>query len=78
MNRPVGLRMGATMLAFGVGLLVAPAPVFPDTQGNERREDRRDDRQGARDTRQTGRHDARDVKDACKDTGDSRSGVPAG
>jgi len=73
MNPRVGLRIGATMLTFAVGLLVAPAPVFPDTQGNERREDRRDDRGGARDTRQTGRDDARDTKDACKDTDNSRA-----
>lgn len=73
MNRRVGLRIGATILTLAVGLLVAPAPGYSDTQGNVRREDRRDDRQGGRDTRQTGRQDARDVKDACKDTGDSRA-----
>ncbi|HET9062829.1 MAG TPA: hypothetical protein VFO62_06025, partial [Candidatus Binatia bacterium] len=56
-----------------VGLLVARSPAYAQTQGMERRDDRRDDRQDARDTRQTGREEARDAKEACRDGDNSRS-----
>lgn len=51
------------------GLLVAIPPAYAQTQGMERRDDRRD----ARDTRQTGRAEARDTKEACRDGDNSRA-----
>ena len=64
------LRVGALTLAlFATGLLITPGPVYPQTAGMERRQDRRADRDDARATRQTGRHTGRDVKRACRDAG---------
>ena len=69
------IRAAFSILALAtIAVLVTPAASYSDTQGNERREERRDDRQGARDTRQEGREAARDAKDECKDAeGNSRA-----
>jgi len=72
MNRRVRSNIAGSMLAVATVLSLVPLSGYCDTQGSDRREDRRDDRGGARDTRQTGRDDARDTKEACKDGDDSR------
>ena len=66
MHSTIGLRMIVLALVLAVGPLAAITPSYAQTQGQERREDRRDDRQDARDTRQTGRQGARDAKAECK------------
>jgi len=66
-----GARMVVLTLALAVSF-TGIAPSYAQTQGTERRQDRRDDRQDARDTRQTGREDARDEKAKCK-AGDEKS-----
>ena len=65
MVKRLPLRLIALTLALAVGPLTALPSSFAQTQGSERRQDRRDDRQGARDTRQTGRENARDAKAKC-------------
>jgi hypothetical protein len=73
MIRKIGFRLGFSTLALAAaGLLIAPAPGMAQTEGSERRGERRDDRQGARDTRQSGRDAARDAKAECKE-GDEKS-----
>ena len=68
--RRIDRRAGALCLALVAGaLLIAPAPGFAQTRGMERRQDRRQDRDDVRATRQTGRHEGRDVKQACRDAG---------
>jgi len=63
MDRRIDLRAGVLGLALAAtGLLIAPAPGFPQTPGMERRDD-------VRANRQTGRHAGRDVKQACRDAG---------
>ena len=70
MHRTIGFRIGASMLILTLGaFLIAPVQGFAQTQGMERRDDRRDDRGGARDTRQEGREAARDAKEECRDAG---------
>jgi hypothetical protein len=67
------IRAGLSILALAAGVvLVAPTTGYAETPGSERREERRDDRQGARDTRQEGRQEARDAKAECKE-GDEAS-----
>lgn len=68
MHRRIRVRMVVLTLALAVGSLTAVAPIGAQTQGQERRDDRKD----ARDTKQTGRQDARDVKADCKE-GDEKS-----
>jgi hypothetical protein len=68
MHSRIGIRMVGLTLALAVGSLTAVTPGFAQTQGSERRDDRKD----ARDTKQTGRQDARDVKAECK-AGDEKS-----
>ena len=72
MRSVIACRMIALTLALAVTPLAALAPSYAQTQGTERRQDRRDDRQDARDTRQTGREDSRDEKAKCK-AGDEKS-----
>lgn len=70
MGRKIDLRLGVLCLTLAAGgLLIVPAPGYPQTPGMERRQDRRQDRDDVRATRQTGRHAGRDVKQACKDAG---------
>jgi Na+/glutamate symporter len=52
----------ATLTLAAAGLIGAPTTSYADTQGNERRDDRRDTRD-----------DSRDAKDACKEGDDSRA-----
>ena len=70
-GRKIGFRVVGTVL-LGIGLLGAPVPSYSETEGQERREDRRDERQDARDTRQTGREDAHDAKQECRE-GDEKT-----
>src|SRR5215510_2394166 len=53
-------------------VLIGSTPGFSQTEGMERRQDRRGNRDDARDTRQSGRHAARDKKQECKDAGGNR------
>ena len=71
MHTTIGVRMVVLTLALAVSFTWF-TPSYAQTQGTERRQDRRDDRQDARDTRQTGREDARDAKAKCK-AGDEKS-----
>lgn len=61
----------SAMLA--VPVLLAPVVAGAQTEGMERRDDRRGDRGDARDTRQTGRQDAREQKWDCKGSDASRA-----
>jgi hypothetical protein len=72
MHSPITCRMVVLTLALAVASLTQPAPSYAQTQGSDRRQDRRDDRGDARDTKQTGREDARDAKAECK-AGDEKS-----
>jgi hypothetical protein len=72
MHATIRVRMLVASLAFVVGLLTGLTPSYAQTEGSERRQDRRDDRQNARDTRQTGREDARGAKAECK-AGDEKT-----
>jgi hypothetical protein len=76
MRRRRGWRASTSALAISLalGVLYMPAPSHAETEGSQRRQDRREDRQGARDTRQTGRDEARDTKQACKGD-ESRAGI---
>ena len=69
MNWRLVSMIGACMLAFTGALVVLPPDGYSQTQGTERRDDRKE----SRDTKQTGRQEARDTKDACKDAGNNRS-----
>jgi hypothetical protein len=73
MNRRIrcGAGISTVVLAAAV-LLLSPMPGFSQTEGMERRQNRRQNRDDARATRQTGRHDARDAKQECKDAGGNR------
>jgi hypothetical protein len=72
MNQKITFRAGFSILVFALaGLLVAPAPGYSQTEGMERRDDRREDRQDARETKQTGREEGRDAKADCRDAGGS-------
>lgn len=72
MRSTIGLRMTVLTLALAVAPLSGLTASYAQTQGSERRQDRRDDRQGAQDTRQTGREGARDAKAKCK-AGDEKT-----
>jgi hypothetical protein len=61
-----GGRISIAVLA-AAALLSSTAPGHGQTQGMERRQKRRENRDDARATRQEGRHTARDAKQACKD-----------
>jgi hypothetical protein len=66
-------RIGIGIVALAVAAaLVSPLPGHAQTQGMERRQDRRSDRDDARGTRQQGRHASRDAKQDCKDAGGNR------
>ena len=69
MKRKSDLLLGSVVFFLvAAGLLISPAPVYSQTEGQERR----DDRQDARDVKQTGREDARAAKAACKE-GDEKT-----
>ena len=68
MNRAI--RCGVVLVA--ATLLISPMHGHAQTQGMERRQNRRQNRDDARETRQQGRHDARDAKQECKDAGGNR------
>ena len=68
MNRKSGFQVVVASLFLAAGMLIAAVPGYAETQGQERR----DDRQGARDTRQDGRQDARVEKAECR-AGDEKS-----
>ena len=53
------------------GLLLTSLPVHAQTEGMDRRQERRGRRDDARATRQTGRHEARDAKQECREGGGS-------
>jgi len=73
MNRKICFQVGTLALAFAAaGPLIGSSPAYSETAGMERRDDRRDDRQGAQDIRQEGRDIARETKDQCRDAGGSR------
>jgi len=66
MSRYRMFRMAVSTLALGAACLMsAPTPGFAQT-------DNADERQDARDMKQTGRDDARDTKQECKE-GDEKS-----
>jgi hypothetical protein len=67
-SRGTAWCIGVAAFVFALGLSAASAPVEAQTRGQERR----DDRQGARDTRQDGREDARQTKQECR-AGDEKS-----
>ena len=62
----------STVVLVGAALLLAPAAGYSQTPGMERRQNRRQNRDDARATRQEGRHSARDAKQDCKDAGGNR------
>ena len=68
MNRTI--RWGVVLVA--ATLLISPMYGHAQTQGMERRHNRRQNRDDARETRQQGRHNARDAKQECKDAGGNR------
>ena len=70
MRRMGPVRAGVVCSVLVATALVGLTPGHAQTVGSERRQDRRDDRQEARDIRQGGRQDARDVKSA---TGEGNS-----
>jgi hypothetical protein len=71
-TRRIDLRATALVFALATtGLLALPSPGHPQTAGMKRRQQRRANRDDARATRQAGRHEARDKKQACKDAGGS-------
>jgi hypothetical protein len=66
MNRRISFRVGASIAALAFGtLFITPVRVYAQSQGAERR----DERQGAQDTRQQGRDAAQDAKEECRDAG---------
>jgi len=66
-------RRGKIWLAvLAAAALLAPMSGYAQTQGMERRQHRRGNRDDARATRQEGRHNARDAKQDCKDAGGNR------
>jgi hypothetical protein len=72
MKRMISLRMGAAA-TLGLAIALVVAPGYSQTQGMERRDDHREDRGQARDTRQGGRDEARDLKEKCKEGDTSRA-----
>ena len=72
MHSTLRFRMVVLTLALAMASLIPITPSYAQTQGSDRRQDRRDDRGDARDTKQTGREDARDAKAECKE-GDDKS-----
>ena len=73
MNRRIHCRTAVSLVFLvAAGLLLAPLSGYAQTEGMERRQNRRQNRDDARATRQEGRHTARDAKQACKDAGGNR------
>jgi hypothetical protein len=71
MNRTTR-RVGISIAVLAAASLLSATPGYSQTQGMERRQNRRQNRDDARGTRQEGRHDARDAKQECKDAGGNR------
>ena len=69
MNKKIGFKNVVSSLIIAAGLLAMSVPSYSVSVIG-----RSDERQGARNTRQSGREQARDVKAACKAGGKSRSG----
>jgi hypothetical protein len=67
----IQLGIGILVLAAATAF-VSPPRSYAQTQGMDRRQDRRSDRDDARGTRQEGRHTSRDAKQDCKDAGGNR------
>jgi hypothetical protein len=72
MNRGIGRRARISIVVLAAAVLVSPMAGYAQTQGMERRQNRRQNRDDARATRQEGRHSARDAKQDCKDAGGNR------
>jgi hypothetical protein len=72
MHRTIRFRMVVLTLALAIGSPTGLTASYAQTQGSEKRQDRREDRGDAQDTRQTGRDDARDAKAECK-AGDEKT-----
>ena len=73
MKHGIRRRMGVSVMALAAAaMLLVPMAGHAQTQGMERRQQRRGNRDDARETRQQGRHDARDAKQECKDKGGNR------
>jgi hypothetical protein len=67
------IRRGAGIsIVLGAAVLLAPLAGYSQTPGMEHRQNRRQNRDDARGTRQEGRHDARDAKQECKDASGNR------
>lgn len=72
MNRKTFFQVANLAFVFAAaGSMIWPAPVYSETPGMERRDDRRDDRQEAQDIRQKGRDVSRETKEQCRDVGGS-------
>ena len=56
------------------GLLIVAPPVFSQTQGMERRDDRQGGRQDARGEKQEGRSEAKDARQEGRESGDRSEG----
>ena len=68
MNKKIGFKDVVSSLIIATGLLAMSAPSYSESMIG-----RSDERQGARDTKQEGREQARDTKAACKEGDKSRS-----
>lgn len=68
MNQKTCFQLATLALVFAAaGSLIWSAPAYSETAGMERRDNRRDDRQGAQDIRQKGRDVGRETKGQCRD-----------
>ena len=73
MKKQAGLLFFVFAMVLVADDVVFPSTGYTETQGMERRQDRRVDRGDARDTKQTGRQEGREVKDDCLEGDQSRS-----
>ncbi len=73
MNDKMRSRVGTLVLALAASVpMMWPAASYSETEGMERRDDRRGDRGEARDIKQEGRDEARAAKQECKDADGNR------
>ena len=72
MDRKIALQASVLGVALVAAGMLMPPPGHSQTAGMDRRQERRQNRDDARAARQTGRHEGRDVKHACKDAGGNR------